>query len=61
MRKMLEKSEMKDYYDASWVILNRETNKVVLETYNFEILQFVNLKNIMSYPIMTYLGDLNKH
>lgn len=52
---------MKDYYDASWVIINRETNEAVLETYNFEILQFVNLKKYYVLPIMTYLGDLNKH
>lgn len=50
---------MKDYWDASWVIVNRTTGKPVLETYDFELCQFVNLDRYEVVPIMAWLQSLN--
>lgn len=45
--------------DASWVIADRATGKAVLETYNFEALQFINLKRYRVYTIVAWLAQLN--
>ena len=49
-----------DIIDASWVIVDRASNKAVLETYNFELIQFVNLERYKVVPILKWLQDLNK-
>lgn len=45
--------------DASWVIVDRESGKPVMETYNFELCQFINLKRYRVVPIMAWLQSLN--
>lgn len=46
--------------DASWVIVEKATGKAVLETYNFELCQFVNLEKFKVVPILAWLQSLNK-
>jgi len=46
--------------DASWVIVDRDTSKAVMETYNFELCQFVNLNRYRVVPILQWLQSLNK-
>ena len=46
--------------DASWVIIDRATGKAVMETFNFELCQFVNLKRYRVTPILQYLQSLNR-
>jgi hypothetical protein len=45
--------------DASWVIEERATGKPVLETYNFEMVQFVNLDKYRVWPILYWLHEVN--
>lgn len=51
---------MRDAPDASWIIVDRATGKAVLETYNFELCQFVNLAKYRVIPILAWLQSLNK-
>lgn len=46
--------------DASWVIIDRETGKAVLETFNFELVQFVNLRKYRVATILGHLQSLNR-
>jgi hypothetical protein len=46
--------------DASWVIENRETGKPVLETYNFELIQFINIKKYRVWTIAEWLYEVNR-
>lgn len=46
--------------DSSWVIISKETGKPVLETYDFELLQFVNIEKYEIKTILNYLVSLNK-
>ncbi|WP_313196218.1 hypothetical protein [Shinella zoogloeoides] len=50
---------MKDYIDASWVIVDRATGQPVLETFDFELCQFVNIQRFQVVPIMAWLQHLN--
>lgn len=46
--------------DASWVIVDRATGKAVLETYNAELCQFVNIERYRVVPILYWLQELNR-
>ena len=45
--------------DASWVISDRATGRAVLETFNFELVQFINLSRYRVWPIAAWLAHLN--
>ena len=45
--------------DASWVIVSLSTGKAVLETYDFEMCQFINLSAYRVVPIGAWLASLN--
>jgi hypothetical protein len=47
--------------DASWVIVSKETGKPVLETYDFELCQFVNIKKYRVVPILYWLQEFNRN
>ena len=44
--------------DGSWVVSDRETGKSVLETFDFETLQFINLKRYRVWTILAWLGNV---
>lgn len=46
--------------DSSWVIVSKETRKAILETTNFELLQFVNIEKYEVKTILEWLCSLNK-
>ena len=46
--------------DASWVVADRDTGKAVLETYNFEALQFINLARYRVYTIREWLAHVQQ-
>lgn len=46
--------------DASWIIVDRATHKPVLETYNFELVQFINLNRYRVYTALAWLQALNR-
>jgi len=46
--------------DASWIIADRTTGKAVLETYNFEALQFINLQRYQVYTIRAWLAHVQQ-
>lgn len=46
--------------DSSWIIEDRTTGKPVLETWNFELVQFVNLKRYRVWTALHWLRDLNR-
>ena len=46
--------------DASWVIVDKVTGKAVMETYDFELCQFINIEKYRVVPILAWLQSLNK-
>jgi hypothetical protein len=46
--------------DASWIIEERATGKPVLETFNFEAVQFVNLARYRVWPALAWLQEINR-
>jgi hypothetical protein len=44
---------------ASWVIVNKQTNQAVLETFNKALLPHVNTNKYKAMPIYDYLVQLN--
>ncbi|MBT1154409.1 hypothetical protein J1C56_02265 [Aminobacter anthyllidis] len=46
--------------DASWVIVCRTTGKPVMETFNFELCQFVRSERYRVVPIRAWLASLNQ-
>lgn len=51
---------MNDYIDASWVIVDRATGRPVLETFDFELCQFVDIARFRVVAIMAWLQSLNR-
>lgn len=45
--------------DASWIIQDRTTGKAVMETYNFELVQFVRLDRYKVWTARAWLEGLN--
>jgi hypothetical protein len=45
--------------DASWVIADRSTGTAVIETFNAELCQFVNVERYRVVPIRAWLAGLN--
>jgi hypothetical protein len=45
---------------ASWVIINKETNEVIMETFNEKVVQALNTVKYKAVPILEYLQSLNK-
>lgn len=46
--------------DASWMIVDKATGKVVMETYDFELCQFIKIEKYRVVPILAWLQSLNK-
>jgi hypothetical protein len=46
--------------DASWIIEDRATGKPVLETFNFELVQFVNLGRYRVWTALHWLQEVNR-
>ena len=44
---------------ASWVIINKETNKAVMETFDRKIAAAINQDKYRAVPILEYLQSLN--
>lgn len=44
---------------ASWIIRNRATGEVVLETWNPKLVAAVNILKYEAVPIGTYLASIN--
>ena len=44
----------------SWVIVNKETNKAVMETYNKDTVSKINTAKYRAIPALEYLQSLNK-
>lgn len=44
---------------ASWVILEKQTGKVIMETFDKKKVDALNLANYEAVPIIEYLGSLN--
>lgn len=49
-----------DMIDASWVIEDKSTGKPVLETFDFELIQFVNIERYKVWPILYWLQEINR-
>ncbi len=45
--------------DASWVIVSKATGQPVMETYDFELCQFVNVEKYRVVPILYWLYEVN--
>lgn len=45
---------------VSWVIRNKETGQVVMETFNPDKVKALNTGKYEAVPIAKYLGDLNR-
>ena len=45
---------------ASWVIRNKETKEVIMETFDYRRVQMLNTAKYEATPIVKYLADLNK-
>lgn len=45
--------------DASWIVVRRADFKPVLETFDFELIQFVNLNRYMVFTSLAWLTMLN--
>ena len=56
----IEGAEVVTSKGASWVIVDRKTNKAVLETYNPKVVRAINKAKYTVVPILQYLGDLNR-
>ena len=53
---------MQDAYTiptASWVVVSKETGKVVMETYQRSVAEKVNLDHYAVFPVLQYLQSLN--
>lgn len=46
--------------DASWIIEDRTTGLPVMETYNFELVQFINIKRYRVWTALHWLHELNR-
>jgi len=47
--------------NASWVIKEKATGKVIAETFQRKVAQAVNTEKYEAVPIMKYLASLNEH
>ena len=45
---------------ASWVIVNKHTNKAVFETYQESTIHKLNTSKYKAIPILNYLQSLNE-
>lgn len=45
---------------ASWVIVDKITNKAIFETFNESILGKINVEKYQAVPVLEYLQNLNK-
>lgn len=46
---------------SSWVIINKETDEVLFETYNKDIIAKLNTEKYIAVPIGSYLGTLTNN
>lgn len=45
---------------ASWVIKNKQTGEVIMETFNKTVVDALNVEKYEAIPILEYLQSLNK-
>ena len=45
---------------ASWVIVDKSTNKAIFETFSKSITDKINVEKYQAIPILEYLQNLNK-
>lgn len=45
--------------DASWIVQDRATGQLVLETYDFELVQFINVRRYRVWTALAWLQRLN--
>jgi len=45
---------------ASWVIRNKETKEVIMETFDFRKVEMLNTAKYEAVPIVKYLAELNE-
>ena len=45
---------------ASWVIVNKSSNKAIFETFNESVISKINQEKYQAIPILAYLQNLNK-
>lgn len=45
---------------ASWVIVNKLTNKAVIEMYDLELVKKINTMKYRAIPILEYLQTFNQ-
>jgi hypothetical protein len=45
---------------ASWVIVDKSTNKAIFETFSKSITDKINVEKYQAVPILEYLQNLNK-
>lgn len=45
---------------ASWVIVDKITNKAIFETFSESILGKINVEKYQAVPVLEYLQNLNK-
>lgn len=45
---------------ASWIIVNKQTNKAVIEMYDFELVKKINTLKYKAVPILEYLQNFNE-
>lgn len=45
---------------ASWVVRNKATGEVILETYNPKLVAALNAEKYEAVPILQYLQSLNR-
>lgn len=46
---------------ASWIIRNKATGAVVMETFNADIIKKINAEKYEAVPVLEYLASMNKH
>ncbi len=44
---------------ASWIIRNKVTKQVVMETYRLDLLERLNTEKYEAIPVQQYLGSIN--
>ena len=45
---------------TSWVIKRISTGEVVMETFDAEVVRYLNVAQYVAIPIIEYLADLNR-
>lgn len=46
--------------DASWILENKSTGIPVLETWNFELVQFANIEKYRVWTTLSWLQEISR-